>query len=76
MTGKGHQKQSSNLSGATSSTKDTIVGKRVSLVKKQLSLQNKQQIFSKVVEEVSKKKVPRKERKKQRYLIKKVNSGL
>ena len=70
--GKGHQKLGSSLSGTTSSTRDAVIGKRVGLVKKQLSLQNKQQIFDKVVEEASKKKVPRKERKKQRYLIKKV----
>ena len=51
----------------------TKVARKVNLHKKNLSLEEKQKIFDKVVGEVAQKKLPKKDRKKQRYLIKKVH---
>ena len=72
---KGHQKQSSTLSKESGKTSSTLskVARKVNLHQKKLSLEEKQNIFNKVQGELgSKKKIPRREKKKQRYLIKKV----
>ena len=52
------------------------IAKKVNLHKEGMTLEQKQKIFDKVVAEASKKKVPKKDRKKQRYLIKKVLNDL
>ena len=63
----------SSLSKAKPQSLFTKIAKKVNLHKKNLTLDEKQKIFDKVVGEVTKKKAPKKERKKQRYLIKKVD---
>ena len=48
------------------------IAKKVNLSKEHLSLSEKQDIFESILSQHSKKKVPKKEKKKQRYLIRKV----
>lgn len=55
----------------------TKIAKKINLVKQDLNLDQKQNIFKTIVSSVnSDKKINRKDRKKHRYLVKKVHNNL